>query len=81
MVRLGQRLARKMKVVYKVDLVAFLFTGGDVPHVHAHVLPMHEQTDITSARYIVRPEKVEFRSAHLQADRASLERVKAKVKL
>lgn len=34
---LGQQLARRMKQVYHVDRVAFLFTGGDVPHVHAIV--------------------------------------------
>ena len=32
--------------------VAFLFTGGDVPHAHAHVVPMVAGTDITSRRYI-----------------------------
>jgi|SRR6056297_742920 len=48
----GQRLARVQKHIWGVDRVAFLFTGGDVPHVHAHLVPMHEKTDITSARYI-----------------------------
>ena len=31
-------------------VVAFLFTGGDVAHAHAHVVPMHEKTGITSRR-------------------------------
>ena len=56
MMALGQRLAKRMKVVYKVDRVAFLFAGSDVSHTHAHVSPMHEKTDITSARYILNPE-------------------------
>ena len=49
---LGQRIAKVQKRIWGVDRVAFLFTGGDVPHVHAHLVPMHEKTDITSARYI-----------------------------
>jgi histidine triad (HIT) family protein len=40
--------------------VAFLFTGGDIAHVHAHAVPIHERTDITSRRYIVE-ETVTFR--------------------
>jgi histidine triad (HIT) family protein len=44
-----------------VPRVAFLFTGGDIAHVHAHVVPMWEKTDITSRRYIVE-ERLTFRS-------------------
>jgi histidine triad (HIT) family protein len=51
-VQLGQKLSRALKKIYGVDRVAFLFTGGDVPHVHAHVVPMVSATDITSRRYI-----------------------------
>ena len=51
-VHLGQRLGKAMKSAYGVERVAFLFTGTDVAHVHAHVLPMHEKTDITSPMYI-----------------------------
>lgn len=69
---LGQQLARRMKDVYQVDRVAFLFTGGDVAHVHAHVVPMHAKTDITSARYITAPEHVTWGDAHLRLDRDSL---------
>jgi histidine triad (HIT) family protein len=60
-VHVGQRMARVMKQVYGVDRVAFLFTGGDVAHAHAHVVPLHEKADITSRRYIVE-DKVTFRS-------------------
>lgn len=52
-VGLGQRLARAMKSLYAVPRVAFVFTGGDIAHVHAHVVPLHEATDITSRRYII----------------------------
>lgn len=76
---LGQRLARRMKEVYRVERVAFLFTGGDVPHVHAHVVPMQEKTDITSARYLVEPPSPVWSAAHLEVDRAALERVEAEL--
>lgn len=60
-VHVGQRLARAMKVLYPVKRVAFLFTGGDVAHAHAHVLPMVSPVDITSRRYIAE-EKVSFKA-------------------
>src|SRR5436190_14844151 len=51
-VALGQRLARVMKQIYRVPQVGFLFAGSDIPHVHAHVVPMHKKTDLTSRHYI-----------------------------
>jgi histidine triad (HIT) family protein len=51
-IHLGQHLSRAMKALYGVPRVAFLFTGGDHAHAHAHVVPMHEKSDITSRRYI-----------------------------
>lgn len=50
---LGQKIAVAQKRLYKVERVGFLFTGGDIPHAHAHVVPLHEKSDITSKRYIV----------------------------
>jgi histidine triad (HIT) family protein len=75
-VELGQQLAARMKEVYGVERVAFLFTGGDVPHVHAHVVPMHEKTDITSLRYVTSPAELAWGTAHLATDRATLLRVR-----
>jgi histidine triad (HIT) family protein len=49
---LGQKIAFAMKALYGVPRAAFLFTGGDLPHVHAHVVPLHEKEDITSRQYI-----------------------------
>lgn len=49
---LAQRLARAQKRLLDVSRVAFLFTGGDIPHAHAHLVPMVEKEDITSRRYI-----------------------------
>jgi histidine triad (HIT) family protein len=79
-VGVGQRLARKMKKLYPVERVAFAFTGNDVAHTHAHVVPMHEKTDVTSARYIVTP-NVEFSEQHLKTERAALEEVRSKLQL
>jgi histidine triad (HIT) family protein len=69
---MGQAIARAQKRLYKVERVAFLFTGGDVPHVHAHLVPMVEKTDITSRRYI-REEVLTFASTA----RASVEELEA----
>ena len=76
MMMLAQQLAQRMKAIYGVERVAFLFTGGDVPHAHAHVVPMHAKTDITSARYVVEPAELRMSSEHLLADRATLLRVR-----
>ena len=81
MMALGQRLARRMKTIYKVDRVAFLFAGSDVPHTHAHVFPMHEKMDITSARYILNPKNLQFGSLHLRADKESLVEVESELRL
>ena len=51
--QIGQRLARGMKKLYHVERVGFVFSGGDIAHAHAHIVPMHEVTDITSRRYIM----------------------------
>ena len=60
-IQVGQRLSRAMKSLYGVERVAFAMSGGDHAHAHAHVVPMHDKTDITSRRYIVE-EKITFRS-------------------
>jgi len=73
---LGQQLARRMKVVYALERVGFAFTGTDVAHTHAHVVPIHQRGDITSARYIVGPTEAVFDSKHLEVDHATLERAR-----
>jgi histidine triad (HIT) family protein len=67
-VTVGQKLARVMKQTLRVPRVAFLFTGGDIAHVHAHAVPIHEETDITSRRYITE-EAVTFRCLPDASDR------------
>jgi histidine triad (HIT) family protein len=57
---LGQRLAPVLKDIYNAPRIGFAFTGGDVPHAHAHVVPLYDNYDITSRAYIVE-EQVTFR--------------------
>ena len=78
---LGQRLARKMKAVYRVERVAFLYAGSGVPHAHAHVFPMHENMDVTSARYILSPGNPEFGSSHLKEDMDRLLTVGSEIRI
>ena len=66
-IHVGQRLSRAMKSLYGVERVAFALTGGDHAHVHAHVVPMHDKTDITSRRNIVE-QKITFRSTPRASD-------------
>lgn len=58
---LGQRLARVQKRVLGVERVAFLYTGSDISHAHAHLVPIVQNEDITSRRYI-QESKVTFKS-------------------
>ncbi len=53
---MGQRVARAQKRIYGVARVGFVFTGNDVPHAHAHLIPLHEATDVTSLRYFDCPD-------------------------
>jgi histidine triad (HIT) family protein len=64
---LGQQLALALKRLYRVPRVAFLFTGSDIAHTHAHIVPLYESTDITSRRYIAE-EKITFRSIPRASD-------------
>jgi histidine triad (HIT) family protein len=50
---LAQRFAGVAKRTYNVARVGFMFTGTHIAHAHAHVVPMVENTDITSRRYII----------------------------
>lgn len=51
-VQLGQRMAKILKAIYGVERVAFLFSGNDIAHAHAHLIPMVCGDDVTSRRYI-----------------------------
>ena len=67
---LGQRIARAQKALYGVRRVGFAFTGNEVPHVHAHVVPLHASDDITSARYGTG--EADYVSSNVQAQTAHL---------
>ena len=73
---LGQQLGRRMKQLYKVERVAFFFTGTDIAHAHAHVVPIHEKMDVTSARYLVSKEKIAWSSDHLRVNADTLMKVR-----
>jgi len=58
---LGQKIARAQKAMYPVERAGFVYTGGDIAHVHAHVIPLFEKSDITSLKFVNRkggPEKM-----------------------
>lgn len=48
----SQIIARRQKRLYGVERVAMFFTGIHVPHAHAHVVPMLDVHDVTSAAYL-----------------------------
>jgi len=75
---LGQRIAKAQKELYPVERAGFLFTGSDIAHVHAHVLPLFENTDITSLRY-PHDKKRKFGGAE-KASTVSLEKTTAMLK-
>ncbi|RYF40823.1 MAG: HIT domain-containing protein [Comamonadaceae bacterium] len=67
--QLGQRLAPLMRSRLSAKRVAFFYTGTDIAHAHAHIVPMVENGDITSRRYI-QEETVTFGPAPRMADNA-----------
>ena len=60
---LGQKIAKAQKLIYPVERSGFMYSGGDIAHVHAHVIPLFEKTDITSLQYI-KDKNVEFEVPH-----------------
>lgn len=48
----AQRLAPVLRTAFQVERVSLFFTGVDIAHAHAHVVPMVEPTDVTSPQYI-----------------------------
>lgn len=66
-VALGQRIASALKAIHGVKRVGFLFTGGDIPHTHSHVVPLVAHDDITSGRYIAE-EVVTYRATPRETD-------------
>ena len=66
---LGQRIAKAQKKAFGVERVGFMFTGGDIRHAHAHLVPLVEPTDLTSRRYI-KEERLTFSALPSPGDEA-----------
>lgn len=49
---LARELAPLLRRRYDAKQVGFMFTGTDIAHAHAHVVPMVEPHDLTSRQYI-----------------------------
>ena len=62
--RVARRLAPALRASFQVERVGLFFTGVDIAHAHAHVVPMVEPTDVTSRQYIAE-ETLTFRPAAL----------------
>lgn len=45
---LVKKVAKKIELTLKPKRVGLMTIGWDVPHVHVHVVPMHEHGDVTS---------------------------------
>jgi len=60
----AQRLAPVLRASFHAERVGLFFTGVDVAHAHAHVVPMVEPTDVTSRQYIAEQD-LTFRAAPL----------------
>ncbi|MBB3066425.1 HIT family protein [Limibacillus halophilus] len=78
---LAQRLAKRLKEIYPVEKAAYMFSGGDIAHVHAHVLPLHKNSDLTSLRYVTAPAQGEIvlGMAHLTQEAEALAAVREKI--
>ncbi len=64
-IHLGQRVARAQKRLFGVPRVGFVFSGHDVPHAHAHLIPLHDKTDLTSMRYFALGSNLPLREIHI----------------
>ena len=62
--RVAQLLAPVLRTSFQAERVGLFFTGVDIAHAHAHVVPMVEPTDVTSRQYIAE-ETLTFRLAAL----------------
>jgi len=45
---LAHRIAAVQKALFQPLRVGAMIAGGDVPHAHLHLIPMRENTDVTS---------------------------------
>lgn len=64
---LARELAPILRRRYGARQVGFMFTGTDIAHAHAHVVPMVDPHDLTSRRYIAE-ESLSFQAAPRASD-------------
>src|SRR5690606_12171565 len=74
----GQSLARVLKAMHQVPRAGFMFAGADVPHTHAHVLPLFATDDLTSRRLIAEPIVTYCKPPHPPKD--EMQRVAAEIR-
>ena len=78
----GQRLARKLRDVFRPQRVGMVVHGFGVPHAHLIVLPLEHPWDITSAQFsYIEDGKVRFAWERMEeVAREELDRVAAEVR-
>ncbi len=50
-VKIGNKIGRKIQTALKPKRIGFAVAGFGVPHVHYHIVPMHHEHDVTSDVY------------------------------
>jgi len=46
------KLSKKINIIFEPKKVGIAITGFDVPHTHVHIVPMHDEGDITSKKLL-----------------------------
>lgn len=52
-VKIGNKIGRKIEATLKPKRVGFVVSGFGVAHAHYHVIPLWDENDITSIKYVV----------------------------
>lgn len=50
MFSVGKKIAKKIKSILNPDKVAFVLAGQGVPHLHLHLIPMNQESDLDPAK-------------------------------
>ena len=81
MVGEARALTHRLKDVFGVDKVAFMFVGECLDHLHAHVLPVHSDKDVISMQYITAPNHQEIKIDISEEGLAHLRRTPEQLRL
>ncbi|MEK6792622.1 MAG: HIT family protein [Nanoarchaeota archaeon] len=49
---IAKELSKKINKIFKPKKVGVVIAGFDVPHTHLHIVPMHDEDDITSRKLL-----------------------------